>query len=336
MLHAAIRFIGAARRDDRRRCRLVVDGQTDASQTSLEQLPPAADESTSGAVVPTSRCASHAQQGNLPMDGHSALVAFIPRSHRTYWIIAGVGCAVIAVLVLLYASWAVWDLHEQAGFHPTDGRIEALDLDGEGSLSVWYSSALLFLAAQVALLVGWMRSQNPEDYAGRYRVWYWAAGCWLLLSLDETASLHEAFKEFASKAAGTRVFGDGSIWWAGPYFGLLGFVGVKLFWEMRGCWLSSTLLQATGWVWALAVATQLGLILPESGARGVIVEESAEMLGDLLLLLSMMVHARYLIGGGEETGEAALEQKSARVDVPGGSGAVPSAHGKQKAFSKKK
>jgi hypothetical protein len=270
------------------------------------------------------------------MDGHSALAAFIPRSNRTYWIIAAAGAAVIAALVLLYASWAVWDLHKQAGFNPTDGRIEALDLDGEGSLSVWFSSALLFLAAQVALLVGWMRSQNPEDYAGRYRIWFWAAGCWCLLSLDETASLHEGFKEFASAAAGTRIFGDGSIWWAGPYFCLLAFVGLRLFWEMRGCWLSSTLLQATGWVWALAVVTQLGLILPESGARGVIVEESAEMLGDLLLLLSMMVHARYLLGVPEGASESATEQKSARVDVPGDSGAVPSSHRKQKAFSKKR
>lgn len=270
------------------------------------------------------------------MDGHSALAAFIPRSNRTYWILAAVGAAVIAALVLLYAAWAVWGLHEQAGFNPTDGRIEALDLDGEGSLSVWFSSALLFVAAQVALLVGWMRSQNPQDYAGRYRVWFWAAGCWFLLSLDETASLHEAFKEFASGITGTRLFGDGSLWWAAPYFGLLAFVGLKLFWEMRRCWLSSTLLQATGWVWALAVATQLGLILPETGARGVIVEESAEMLGDLLLLLSMMVHARYLIAHPEGVTEPAVEEKSARVDAPAATGSVPPSHRKQKAFSKKK
>ena len=40
---------------------------------------------------------------------------------------------------------------------------------------------------------------------------------------------------------------------------------------------------------------QLGWILPEAGAREVMLEEGAEMIGNLFLLLAMTLHARYVI-----------------------------------------
>ena len=43
------------------------------------------------------------------------------------------------------------------------------------------------------------------------------------------------------------------------------------------------------------VAWQLELIMPRSGARGVMVEEGCEMLGDLVLILALCVYARYVL-----------------------------------------
>lgn len=176
----------------------------------------------------------------------------------------------------------------------TDGRIEAFDLDGEGSLAVWFSSLTLAAASGVSHLVYSIRRHKLDDYHGSYRIWVWAALCWLVMSIDECGSLHEGFKEMMSHLAGTRIAGDGSLWWAGAYLLVLGVVGVRLLLEMRTCYSSTAALGATAVSYAVAVAAQLGWLMPETGARGVMLEEGAEMVGNLLLLLSMALHLRYV------------------------------------------
>lgn len=192
----------------------------------------------------------------------------------------------------------------------TDGRIEAFDLDGEGSLAVWFSSLTLAAAAGVSLLVYSIRRHKLDDYHGSYRIWVWAAFCWLVMSIDECGSLHEAFKEMMSHLTGTRIAGDGSLWWAAAYLLVLGVVGVRLLLEMRGCYSSTTALGATAVTYAVAVATQLGWLMPETGARGVMLEEGAEMVGNLLLLLSMALHLRYVCLDAD--GKIAPRSKRAR------------------------
>lgn len=177
----------------------------------------------------------------------------------------------------------------------TDGRVAAFDLDGEGGLAVWFSSTVLLLAAGMTWIVYGIRRQQPDDYHGHYRVWLWAAVCWMVMSLDESASLHEAFKELMSQQTGQRLYGDGSLWWVISYAVVLGAVGLRLVWDMRLYRLSSGIFVAAGASFAAAVAAQLELVLPQSGARGVMLEEGLEMLGDVLLLLAMTLHARYLI-----------------------------------------
>ncbi len=199
------------------------------------------------------------------------------------------GLALIAGLETLYA-WM-----PQLADRTTDGRVAAFDLDGEGSLAVWFSSMTLAAAGVVAVLIYLVRRHKVDDYHGYYRIWLWAAMCWFLMSLDETASLHEGFKEAMAILAGTRLFGDGSIWWVVPYFFLLGAVGTRLLVDMRDCWLSSATLVLTAISYFVAVLVQLGWLMPESGARGVMVEEGAEMFGNLSLLLAMGLHARHVV-----------------------------------------
>lgn len=177
----------------------------------------------------------------------------------------------------------------------TDGRVAAFDLDGEGSLAVWFSSFTLQMAALVALVVYSIRRHKTDDYQGYYRVWVWAAFCWMLLSIDETASLHEGFKEMMAYLTGARLFGDGSIWWIIAYGFLLGSVGTRLLVDMRHCYASTSALGMVGVCYMVAVITQLGLVLPEAGARAVMLEEGAEMVGNLFLLLAMGLHARHVL-----------------------------------------
>lgn len=223
------------------------------------------------------------------MQRQPRLIDFIPRSYGMVALALACGLAIVAGLEALYSYMPLW------AHATTDGRIAAFDLDGEGSLAVWFSSATLALTALVALVVYSIRRHRQDDYHGRYRVWLWAAAVWMLMSIDEGGSLHEGFKELMAQLVGQRIFGDGSVYWIGAYGLLLGVVGVRLLLDMRECRLSTTALLAAGSCYAVAVVTQLGWILPESGARGVMLEEGCEMVGNLLLLTAMTLHARYVI-----------------------------------------
>ena len=223
------------------------------------------------------------------MDDSLRLIDLIPRRLTTFglWLLAGI--TAVVGLEALYA----W-MPELAPM-TTDGRVAALDLDGEGSLAAWFSSVVLVLACLTAVIVYTIRRFKTDDYQGYYRIWLWAAMCWLLMSIDEASSLHEGFKEMMTRATGTPLMGDGSIWWVVPYAFLLGAVGSRLLLDMRSCRLSTAAILAAAGCYVLAVVTQLGWILPESGARGVMLEEGAEMIGNLLLLLAMGLHARYVV-----------------------------------------
>ena len=223
------------------------------------------------------------------LDRQPRLTDLVPTNLAVFLMMFLIGLTIIAGLEILYA-WM-----PKVAALTTDGRVATFDLDGEGSLAVWFSSMTLALAGLVAILVFTIRRHKKDDYQGIYRIWLWAAACWLLLSIDETASLHEGFKEMMTCVTGTRVLGDGSIWWVTAYVFLLGAVGTRLLIDMRHCRLSVSAMIATAVCYVVAVAAQCGWVLPESGARGVMLEEGAEMLGNLFLLLAMGLHARYVI-----------------------------------------
>jgi hypothetical protein len=223
------------------------------------------------------------------LDGQPRIIDLIPRKLGLLALVLLAGLAVIAGLEGLYA-WM-----PELAKNATDGRIEAFDLDGEGSLAVWFSSATLSLAGLTSLLIYSVRRQRLDDYHGRYRIWLWAGLCWFLMSLDETGSLHEGYKELMSQATGRRLFGDGSIWWVATYLPLLGIIGIRALLEMRKNRAAIFWLVSAGLLYAVAVTAQLQLLLPDSGAKGVMLEEGCEMAGNLLLLMAMAVHARYRV-----------------------------------------
>jgi hypothetical protein len=280
-----MQFRQNAQRDDRRRRVLNDETLGDAVRPQPEEAEaPSTRRSSRGPRKPARRYSEAAL-----MDGQPRLTDLIPKRPLTFVLIFLGGLLLIAGLETAYYYMPI------LGVHATDGRVEAIDLDGEGTLAVWFSSALLSLAGLTALVTFAVRRQRMDDYHGRYRIWLWGAMCWFLMSLDETASLHEGFKEMMSHLTGRRLMGDGSLWWVMPYMLLLGVVGFRLLLDMRDSRWATALFLLTAVSLALAVVTQLGWILPESGARGVMLEEGCEMLGFLLLLLCMGVYARHVI-----------------------------------------
>jgi hypothetical protein len=232
---------------------------------------------------------SHPRREVSPMDRQPRITELVPKSFVAFVLLFVAGLAIVGGLEALY----FWMPTLAAKTH--DGRIAAFDLDGEGSLAVWFSSATLALASMTALLVYSIRRHTADDYHGRYRVWVWASLAWLVMSIDEGASLHEGFKELMTQVTGQRITGDGSVWWICAYAVVLGIVGLRLILEMRSCRISTTAFLATAACYVTAVLAQLGWIMPGSGAKGVMLEEGCEMVGNLFLVLSMGLHARYVI-----------------------------------------
>jgi hypothetical protein len=79
------------------------------------------------------------------------------------------------------------------------GPFRIINLDGEGTLPAWYSSALMLLAAILLFVLNRVSlRQRPENATP----WLVLAVIFLALSLDEAASLHEALTEPIRNAIG--------------------------------------------------------------------------------------------------------------------------------------
>ena len=243
----------------------------------------------------------------------------VPLRFISFVVLLTLGAAAIAALVALHGHiprLAQWTGQPQAA---------AFDLTARGSLATWFSSALLALAALTALIVYSVRRFRADDYRGHYRVWLWAAACWLLLSIDTTAGLHQAFAAAMVALTGARLLGDGSVWWVIAYGFLLGGIGTRLLADMRSCRLSAATLILGLASFALAVAGQLGWIELPEGLDPAIAIRGSVLAGNLLVLLAMGLYARHVVLDAKgllpqkpQIDEDAEEEIAARVAAASG------------------
>lgn len=250
------------------------------------------------------------------MPNSRRIVDLVPRQWWSPLAILAVGGALIAGLEGLYA-WM-----PRIAAHTTDGRVMAFDLDSEGSLGAWFSSLTLLAASLTAWLVFTIRRHQPDDYRGRFGTWRWAALVVFVMSVDEAASLHEGFKELMAYLTGQRFGGDGSLWWVLAYLPILGYLGLRILWDVRRWWGTVAWFSLSAGLYAAAVAVQLEWIWPQSGARGVMLEEGCEMAANLTLLVGLLWHARLLLRvasgqmpmrrGRDKAAAAAVETKPKR------------------------
>lgn len=223
------------------------------------------------------------------IDHQARVTDLVPQRYGILALLLAAGLAVVTGLEAAH----LWlpELSRRTG----DSRLVALDLTSDAALGNWFSSTTLGLAAAVAVIIYSVRRHRKDDYHGRYRVWLWSAALWTMMSIDEGASLHESLAEVASHFGGQRGLGGGPIWWIAAYGLLFAGVGTRLFLEMRSCRLSSGSLVAAVGCFITAVIVKLGVVPALGGTYAVMVEEGCEMLGDVLLLFSMAIHARYTI-----------------------------------------
>lgn len=240
----------------------------------------AAARSAGGARGGTRRYPSEALRDHQPR-----LIDFIPQKITSLALLFFVGLLMIAGIEAVYIT-RIAELSE--------GHVPSFDLTAEGSLNNWFTSITLDLACVVALVVYSLRKHRLDDYHGRYRVWLWAAACWLWLSIDEAASLHESIqallREFAHQSAG-----ETELAWIGGYILLAGAMIMRLVFEMRQCRASLVVMTLVGLTFGAGVVAHFAWLPTQLAEFRVPIEEGCEMGGSLLLLLAMCVYARFVI-----------------------------------------
>lgn len=241
------------------------------------------------------------------MERQTRIGDLIPKSYgiTALWFVLGL--ALIAGLEALHFYMPVLAQHRE------DGRIPSFSLQGEGNLGNGLSSFLLLLAAAATLVVYSVRKHRADDYHARYRIWFVAAACWFFLAIDEASGLHEDFQVLMTFLAGEAGFGGGALYWIGAYAILLGIVGLQLVLDMKECRTSTFFFLSAAACYVAAVVAHLGLLLPpEIEIDRLMVEEGLELVGNLVLLTSMSLHARHVLleAEGEITPRPAKVKKA--------------------------
>jgi hypothetical protein len=216
------------------------------------------------------------------------LLDLVPRRMVSLVLLLALGVAILVGLEFVYA-WMVGRVANGGA------AVAAFDLAAKGSLGCWFSSLMLLAASAAALLVYSVRRHRTDDYQGRYRIWLSAAACWFLMAADQAASLREAFRDLMITLTGTPLLGNGTLWWIILYALLLGAVGSRLLVDMRASLFAMSVLLAAALPHTFALAGRSGWILSPIGSREVILLTGAEMVGNLLLLAAMILHARHVI-----------------------------------------
>ncbi|UCG86458.1 MAG: hypothetical protein JSW71_21595 [Gemmatimonadota bacterium] len=95
---------------------------------------------------------------------------------------------VSVVPVLLIASIAGQILNHFRGHDYVFGFVPLFYLDGENNIPTYFSTMLLFVSALLLAIIAWSKKKQDDAYALH---WVILSAVFLLMSLDEGASLHD-------------------------------------------------------------------------------------------------------------------------------------------------
>ena len=283
-LSGSMQFRQSGQADDRRR-RVLADGLAGGTRTGATHSIRPEPESASEDSKPDG---PHYPEASV-LSERLRLAVLVPQRLISYGLLLLAGAALLSVIGLLHA-WAP----KLASLLRVE-HVTAFDILAPNGLCTWFAATTMAAAALGAILVYLVRRFRVDDYQAQYRIWLWAAMCWLFVSADEGSQLHELVRNVAVRASGTPLIGDGSIWWIAVFVFLLGGVQLRLLVEMRHCWLSDTVFVlglAGYWIsisLRLSEATVLGSLPPAVFGRLLTVS------GYWLILLAMLLHARHVI-----------------------------------------
>lgn len=261
-------------RDDRRRRTLAEDRLGDTPIAPITATP------KPGAKVQRYTDAGRCEHRRRTTD-------FVPRSTLSFVLTYLAALTIVAGLLVGYS--ALEDLTID-GLSPVTSLLDA----GRGdSLASWFSSLVMLLCAAGSVLVFSIRRHRLDDYRGSYRLWLWSAAAWLVMSIDATANLHRPFSLGMAYITGWSMWPEGAIWWIGVWGTILSILALRLVIEVRGSRTAMLGMIAVMALWSTALATNYGL--PFGTAHDALIAAGCRLAGQVTLLLSIGVYARYVL-----------------------------------------
>jgi hypothetical protein len=283
----------AVQRDDRRR-RVLAEETSAATATVSRPNRSGRDE------APRYSAAAHPQKQRPITD-------LVPVRYR--WHVLGWVGAITAIAGLE----AGYFFTQSSGTAPGPRSLAALDLAVGGSLAGWFRSAVMALAAGFAMLVLLIRRHKRDDYRGSYRVWLWAAICWLLASAEASAGWTAAFAEGMVRVTGWTGPLNGLVWQLAPAVVVMLPVAIRLVLDMRECQ-ASTILFITGGVLGLAgLVTSAGAYSIGGAPADMMLAAGLVVAGNLFVLSAMSWHARFVLLDAQ--GELSARKRKRRAAV---------------------
>jgi hypothetical protein len=226
--------------------------------------------------------------------------------------------AIIAALITAVAAIVGLD-HYAPTWNAALGQtaLQTFDLAQQGSLASWFSALLLAGSAASAGLIYRIRRHRIDDYRGRYRIWLWAAGGFLLLSADAVAGLHQAVQGLLIYATQTKLLGDGAAWWMIVWAACFGSLGAALLYDLRGSRAATTAL-AVGAVGYLAAALIALDVIPSGNVAPGVLTATCVLLAHGCMFVSLQSYARYVIldAEGKLPIVPSVEKDKAKSDAP--------------------
>ncbi|MEM8679509.1 MAG: hypothetical protein AAGF97_09175, partial [Planctomycetota bacterium] len=110
----------------------------------------------------------------------------------------------------------------------------SLELTGHGTLAQWWSTLSLMVAAMLAVVIYSIRCHRVDDYKGKYRQWVLTALLCVMASASLGAPVHQLVEGLAVHLTGYDFAGHPVLWWILPWGLVVGLMGLRALFEMRG------------------------------------------------------------------------------------------------------
>ncbi len=273
-----MQFRDRGQRDDRRR--RVLGEEHRSAAVSVATSKRRADTAAAADVQETDAKARYAQ-------------AALPQNQRPITDLIPTRWTMVALLVLI-GTLAIAAV-EGAHYYLPQVLSEVVGRAYAAELTAWLGSTFAVMAAGMSLLVYAVRRHKVDDYNGRYRIWLWAAACWMLLGASAVVGLDELGRLLLVQATGWTGPANGAVWAIAPLGSIVLVMGIRLILDMRESRLSTGVFVSAGVVATASIVMKNDWIVIADPRTATMVQSGLSMVAYLLLLVSTSLHGRHIV-----------------------------------------
>ncbi len=284
------RFAGSRSLDDRRRRRLATEAGDEV-------------KSTSGRTRRSTKPKTQEEEPRLQITHFPLRKLISPRR----WKIWAITLAVLAVNAgILWAAVKIGP--EAAEYGPNVVRL--IDLES-GRLPSLLCAGCLFLAAETAVFIYWIRSRSPYDFGGSFRVWMWGSATFCVLGCLAVSQAHLAWSQIVCRFWAAQ-FPYRETWcWLMPIACCVVPIAVRLLRDMRASRTSSAFFVFAGAACFASIGWQFNLwTWPIDSETRILAEAVAMVLTGWAVFSAMLHHARHVLHVSTDPPEVLLKART--------------------------